>query len=83
MQKGGRECPFTYVQFSGCGHKLSPAHRERRPVVLTQPDHTRGGEKRGKGRGVMTARDVIHCKCERGSDRVRVNKPWSEERVQR
>lgn len=44
------ECPFTYMQFSGCGHVLSPAHRERRPVVLTQPAHTREEGKR-EGRG--------------------------------
>ncbi len=29
----------------------------------------------GKGSRVMTAHDVIHCKCELGSDRVWVNKP--------
>lgn len=42
MQKGGRECPFTYLQFISGGHVLSPAHRERRPVVLTQPEGREG-----------------------------------------
>lgn len=54
---------------------LASAQREETCGFNPASSHQRGGEKRGKGRGVMTAHDVIHCKCERGSDRVWVNKP--------
>lgn len=52
---------------------FASAQREETCGFNPAGSHQRRGKERegGKGRGVMTAHDVIHCKCER----VRVNKP--------